>query len=141
MTGKEFLKQIRDINITIISLQLEIERINTMLTSTTIRPKEVDVQTSTPADPMAERIIEKVEYEEKIKRLILEQFDIKSQALDMMSELDAKYKNILLLRYVNCKSIKEIMDVYNLGRAAICKRLNEAENEFDTIYSSKERYK
>lgn len=141
MTGKEFLKQIRDINITILALTQEVERIQTALTSTTIKPKEVDVQTSGQADPMAERIIEKVEYEEKIKRLILEQFDIKSQALDMMGELDAMYKNILLLRYVNCKSIKEIMDVYNLGRAAICKRLNEAEDEFDTIYSSKERHK
>ena len=137
MTGKEFLKQIRDINIMILALTAEVEQIQTALTNTTIKPKEVDVMTSAPADPMADRIIEKVEYEEKIKALILQQFDIKKQALDYICKLDVKHQNVLMLRYINCKTIKEIMDVYNLGRAAICNKLNEAEEAFNAIYCAK----
>ena len=137
MTGKEFLKQIRDINITIISLQLEIERINTMLTSTTIRPKEVDVQTSGQADPMADKVIKKVEYEEKLKDFLSRQIGIKEEALKMIDMLDRQEdKSFLMLRYLNCMSYKEIMDKVELSLAAVKKRLSEAERRFNILYDS-----
>lgn len=137
MTGKEFLKQIRDINITIISLQLEIERINTMLTSTTIRPKEVDVQTSGQADPMADKVIKKVEYEKKLKDFLSRQIGIKEDALKLIDMLDRQEdKSFLMLRYLNCMSYKEIMDKVELSLAAVKKRLSEAERRFNVLYDS-----
>ena len=136
MTGKEFLKQIRDINITIISLQMEIERLNTMLTSTTIKPKEVDVQTSTPADPMADKIIKKVEYEDKLKECIYKQMTIKGQALTLIDSLERQEdKSVLMLRYINCMAIKDIMDKMDASRATVNNRLREAEKNFNLIFS------
>jgi len=137
MTGKEFLKQIRDINITIISLQLEIERINTMLTSTTIRPKEVDVQTSGQSDPMADKVIKKVEYEDKLKEMLGRQMDIKEQALKLIDSLDRQEdKSFLMLRYLNCMSYKQIMDKTEMSLAGIKKRLSEAEKRFNILFDS-----
>lgn len=136
MTGKEFLKQIRDINITIISLQMEIERLNTMLTSTTIKPKEVDVQTSTPSDPMADKIIKKVEYEDKLKECIYKQMRIKGQALTLIDSMERQEdKSVLMLRYINCMAIKDIMDKIDASRATVNNRLREAEKNFNILFS------
>ena len=136
MTGKEFLKQIRDINITIISLQMEIERLNAMLTSTTIKPKDVNVQTSTPADPMADKIIKKVEYEDKLKACICRQMTIKGKALTLIDSMERQGdKSVLMLRYINCLSIKDIMDQMDASRATVNNRLRDAEKNFNALYS------
>ena len=138
MTGKEFLKQIRYINITIISLQLEIERINTMLTSTTIRPKEVDVQTSGQADPMADKVIKKVEYEEKLKDFLRRQMEIKTDAIAMIDELDSQEdKAVLMLRYINCMTMKELEDAIDKKHTVATKKLREAEVSFNKLYEQK----
>ena len=137
MTGKEFLKQIRDINITIISLELEIERINTMLTSTTIRPKEVDVQTSGQADPMADKVIKKVEYEDKLKDCIYKQMLIKGRALTLIDSMERQEdKSVLMLRYINCLSIKDIMDHMDASRATVSNRLRDAEKRFNILFDN-----
>lgn len=135
MTGKEFLKQIRNINITIIGYQLEIERLNTSLTNTTIKPKEVDVQTSMPADPMADKIIEKVEYEKKLIDALNRQMEIKTQALDMLDGLESQEdKAVLILRYVNCMSHKDIMDNMDCSRPTVNRKLKKAEQAFNSLY-------
>lgn len=135
MTGKEFLKQIRDINITIIGYQLEIERLNTSLTSTTIKPKQVDVQTSTPADPMADKIIQKVEYEDKLIDALNRQIRIKTAALDMLDNLESQEdKAVLILRYINCMTMKELEDAIDKKHTVATKKLREAERAFNIIY-------
>lgn len=135
MTGKEFLKQIRDINITIIGYQLEIERLNTSLTSTTIKPKQVDVQTSTPADPMADKIIQKVEYEDKLIDALNRQIRIKTAALDMLDHLESQEdKAVLILRYINCMTMKELEDAIDKKHTVATKKLREAERAFNIIY-------
>lgn len=135
MTGKEFLKQIRDINITIIGYQLEIERLNTSLTSTTIKPKQVDVQTSTSADPMADKIIQKVEYEDKLIDALNRQIRIKTAALDMLDNLESQEdKAVLILRYINCMTMKELEDAIDKKHTVATKKLREAERAFNIIY-------
>ena len=132
---KEFLKQIRDINITIIGYQLEIERLNTSLTSTTIKPKQVDVQTSTPADPMADKIIQKVEYEDKLIDALNRQIRIKTAALDMLDNLESQEdKAVLILRYINCMTMKELEDAIDKKHTVATKKLREAERAFNIIY-------
>ena len=138
MTGKEFLKQIRDINITIIALQREIENINTLLTNTTIRPKEVDVQTSIKPDPMADKIIQKVEYEDKLRECISKQIKIKEDALLLLDELESHGdKGILMLRYINCMTMKELEDAIDKKHTIATKKLREAEKAFNALYELK----
>ena len=135
MTGKEFLKQIRDINITIIGYQLEIERLNTSLTNTTIKPKEVDVMTSIKADPMADKIIEKVEYEEKLIDALNRQIKIKPDAINMLDELESQEdKAVLILRYINCMTHKGMSDKMDCSVSNVKNKLRVAENRFNTIY-------
>lgn len=135
MTGKEFLKQIRDINITIIGYQLEIERLNTSLTNTTIKPKEVDVQTSIKADPMADKIIEKVEYEEKLIDALNRQIKIKTDALNLIDILDSQEdKALLILRYINCMTHKDMADKMDCSVSSVKNKLRIAEAHFNQIY-------
>lgn len=136
MTGKEFLTQIRDINITIIGYQLEIERIDTKLTSTTIKPKEVDVQTSLPADPMADKIIERLDYEEKLIDALNRQMRIKTAALDMLDRLHSQGdKAVLILRYINCMSYKEMCENLDCSRPTAARKLTQAEANFEKVYA------
>lgn len=138
MTGKDFLKQIRDINITIIALQREIENINTLLTSTTIKPKEVDVMTSIKADPMADKIIQKVEYEDKLRECISKQIKIKEDALVLLDEMEShEDKGILMLRYINCMTMKELEDAIDKKHTIATKKLREAEKNFNMLYELK----
>lgn len=135
MTGKEFLKQIRDINITIIGYQLEIERLNTSLTNTTIKPKEVDVMTSIKADPMADKIIEKVEYEEKLIDALNRQIKIKTDALNLIDILDSQEdKALLILRYINCMTHKDMADKMDCSVSSVKNKLRIAEAHFNQIY-------
>ena len=135
MTGKEFLKQIRDINITIIGYQLEIERLNTSLTNTTIKPKEVDVMTSIKADPMADKIIEKVEYEKKLIDALNRQIKIKTDALNFIDRLDSQEdKALLILRYINCMTHKDMADKMDCSVSSVKNKLRIAEAHFNQIY-------
>lgn len=135
MTGKEFLKQIRDINITIIGYQLEIERLNTSLTNTTIKLKEVDVMTSIKADPMADKIIEKVEYEEKLIDALNRQIKIKTDALNLIDILDSQEdKALLILRYINCMTHKDMADKMDCSVSSVKNKLRIAEAHFNQIY-------
>lgn len=136
MNGKDFLKQIRDINITIISLQLEIEKMDTILTNTTVKPKDVNVQTSLPSDPMADKVIQMVEYKDKLKECLLRQTMIKGQALTMIDSLESQEdRSVLMLRYINCLAIKDMMDKIDASRTTINNRLKEAEKNFNAIFA------
>ena len=136
MTGKEFLKQIRDINITIISLQMEIEKMDTILTNTAVKYKEINVQTSLPSDPMADKVIEIVSYKDKLKECLFRQTKIKEKALTLIDRLNKRDdRNILMLRYINCMTFKEIMDKTDLSQSGVNKKLREAERAFDLVYS------
>lgn len=138
MTGKEFLKQIRDINITIISLQMEIEKMDTILTNTAVKYKEINVQTSLPSDPMADKVIELSDYKDDLKECLLKQTKIKRQALVLINTLEKRDdRNILMLRYINCMTFKEIMDKTDLSQSGVNKKLREAEDAFDTVYRDK----
>lgn len=135
MNGTEYLKQIRDIKIRIISLEMQIQEIETQLTKTTQKVKDINVQTSLPADPMADLVIKKVELENKIIKRIDEQWDIIIKAMDLLDKMDSQeFKKLLSLRYINCLTHKEMMDIMDVSRATITRRLAQAERAFDELY-------
>ena len=135
MTGIEYLKQIRDIKVYIISLERQIQEIETQLTRTKQRVKDINVQTSLPSDPMADLIIKKVEIEERIVKRINYQWDIISKGMDLLDKMDSQeFKKLLSLRYINCMTYKEMMDIMDVSRATIARRLMQAEKAFDDLY-------
>lgn len=134
MTGVEFLEQIRLINDVIKGLRREIENINTLLTNTTIKPKEIDVQTSLPSDPMADNIIKKLEYEDKIRTQINKQIKIKTEALALIDRMSPEDKGVLIFKYINCMRIKEIAEEMDIGVTLVKSRLKEARKHFNELY-------
>ena len=134
MTGVEFLEQIRQINIVILGLREEIENINTLLTNTTVKPKEVDVQTSLPSDPMADNIIKKVEYEAKLADAINKQIKIKTEALALIERMSADDKSVLILKYLNCKRVTEMAYTMEISETTVKSLLRRARLNFNELY-------
>ena len=111
MTGIEYLKQIRDIKVYIISLERQIQEIETQLTRTTQRVKDINVK--------------RINY----------QWDIISKGMDLLDKMDSQeFKKLLSLRYINCMTYKEMMDIMDVSRATIARRLMQAEKAFDDLY-------
>ena len=65
--GLKLLKDIRTINRQIEELQELIDAVYTSLTNATVKPKEIQVQTSLPADPMADKVAMVVEYQKTLE--------------------------------------------------------------------------
>ena len=83
------LKNIRHITRTIEELQMQIDATYTMLTNTTVKPKQIDVQTSLPADPMADKICKLIEFQETLQDYQMELIEKKEQ----IRRTIAKFKN------------------------------------------------
>ena len=104
MTAKQYLSQLKKIDIQIIQLMSEKDFQISQLTMKSIAPKEIQVVSSLPADPMADRIarivdIEK-ELDEKIDKLVyLRQAVVQTiQTLEDPLQIEILYK-----RYVEYK--------------------------------------
>jgi len=124
MSAKDFFKDIRKSSTELKSLEEESERLFTMITSTTIKPKEVDVQTSPTGDKMAEIISKMLELDDKIteqKRVIVEK-QLKAEGI--ITKIDnAKYRAVLRWYYVQNLKWREVSDRMNYDMAYV-QRLN-----------------
>ena len=124
MSAKDFFKDIRKSSTELKSLEEESERLFTMITSTTIKPKEVDVQTSSTGDKMAEIISKMLELDDKIteqKRVIVEK-QLKAEGI--ITKIDnAKYRAVLRWYYVQNLKWREVSDRMNYDMAYV-QRLN-----------------
>lgn len=133
--GLKLLKNIKHINILIEKLQEDIDNIYTALTNTTIRAKEVDVQTSLPADPMADKIAQAVEYQTLIENYQHELIELKTVALDIIKQMEIKDQQYLILKYFNRKTIDEIGDIVGYAYRQTWENIHSAEQQFIEIYN------
>ena len=97
--GLKLLKNIKHINILIEKLQEDIDNIYTALTNTTIRTKEVDVQTSLPADPMADKIAQAVEYQTLIENYQHELIELRTVALSIIKQMEYRDQQYIIMKY------------------------------------------
>lgn len=133
--GLKLLKNIKHINILIENLQEDIDNIYTSLTNTTIRAKEVDVQTSLPADPMADKIAQVVEYQTLIENYQHELIELKNVALDIIKQMEIKDQQYLILKYFNRKTIDEIGEIVGYAYRQTWENIHFAEQQFIEIYN------
>ena len=134
--GLKLLKNIKHINILIEKLQEDIDNIYTALTNTTIRAKEVDVQTSLPADPMADKIAQAVEYQTLIENYQHELIELKTVALDVIKQMEIKDQQYLILKYFNRKTIDEIGEIVGYAYRQTWENIHSAEQQFIEIYNN-----
>lgn len=132
----KLLKNIKHINGMIEQLQEDIDRIYTTLTNATVKPKEVNVQTSLPADPMADKIAQAVEYQSALEEYQHELVELKTMALYIVKQMDIKDQQYIILKYFNQKTIEEIGDIVGYAFRQTWENIHHAEQQFIEIYTS-----
>ena len=129
------LKDIRHINYLIDRLQEQIDSIYTSLTNATVKPKEIDVQTSLPSDPMADKIIKIVEYEKQLEDYQKELIERKNIALGIIRQLSIDSQQYIILKYMSNKTIDQIANIVGYGSRQTWENIHKAEQQFIDIYS------
>lgn len=110
---------------------LDIEKMRTMVTSTSVSQKDVNVQTSTDKDKIGSIVTKIVQLEKETDELIDKRFDIvrKIEKMPNLNEYD-----VLIQKYVLKKQIKEL----ELDNASTYKQklrfLKKAEKSFEELY-------
>lgn len=112
---------------------LDIEKMRTMVTSTSVSQKDVNVQTSTDKDKLGSIVTKIVQLEKETDELIDKRFDIvrKIEKMPDLNEYD-----VLIQRYVQKKQIKE-MELDNISTYKQKLRfLKKAEKSFEEMYGN-----
>lgn len=129
------LKDIKHINHLIVRLQEQIDEIYTSLTNATVKAKEIDVQTSLPSDPMADKVIQAVEYEKQLEDYQKELIDRKNIALGIIRQLSIDDQQYIVLKYMSNKTIEEIGQIVGYAYRQTWENIHRAEQQFIEIYS------
>lgn len=130
----KLLKDIRHITRQIELVAEEIEQSYTRLTNTTVKAKEIDVQASLPSDPMADGVIQLVEYQKQLDEYRKDLIEKRSIFFGVMGNISAESQVYLTLRYLQNKSVEEIGDDQGYGYRRSWDKLHEAETEFIEQY-------
>lgn len=131
----ELLQSIGHISGMIIKIQEDIDRTYAMLTSTTIKPKIVDVQTSTPMDPMGDKMAQIIEYNEKLLKYQEELIQKKSIIMDVIRRMDLQDQRILTCRYFQSMTIEDMGEELGYTYRWMWEKLHEAESKFCDYYT------
>lgn len=129
------LKDIKHINHLIVRLQEQIDEIYTSLTNATVKAKEIDVQTSLPSDPMADKVIQAVEYERQLEDYQRELIERKNVALGIIRQLSIDDQQYIVLKYMSNKTIEEIGQIVGYAYRQTWENIHRAEQQFIEIYS------
>lgn len=135
--GLKLLKDINDINKYIKELQEKIEMIQTELVSTTVKPKEVDVQSSGSQDPMADKVIKKLEYIKLLEEQQALLISKRSLAFKVLTRLDNEQKRILFYMYFDeyPHTIEETAEHIGYSYKWMWEKIHAAEQRFMEMYS------
>ena len=131
----KLLKDIRHINHLIERLQEQIDEIYTNLTNATVKPKEINVQTSLPADPMADKVIKALEYERSLEAYQHELIEAKSVVMNIIMQMDINNQQYIVLKYMSNKTIEEIGHIVGYAYRQTWENIHRAEQQFIEIYS------
>lgn len=133
--GLKLLKEIRTINHLIEDLQMQIDEVYTMLTSATVKPKDVNVQTSKAPDPMADKVIEILEYQTRLQEHQSQLVEKKNIALKIVSQMDVDMQQVLLLRYFKGYSVEETGERIGYTYRWAWEKIHQAEEVFIQMYA------
>lgn len=104
MTVKQYLSQLKKIDAQIEQLIEEKGRLESQLMNTTVAPKEIQVMSSLPADPMADRVARIVDIEHELDIRTDHLIDLRNMIIRQIHKLDDPLMiQILYKRYVEYK--------------------------------------
>lgn len=137
--GLELLKSIKDITTIINNMEEEVVRLYSRVTSTTIKPKEVDVQTSLPQDKMGDSIADIVEYQSQLDEYVKQLCKKKTKALNVIKCMEASEQSLILLRYFKVMTLEKIAEELDLSYYWTWKRMQKAEESFCNFFDTVDR--
>lgn len=132
----KLLKDIKHITHLIEQLQEDIDRIYTSLTNATVKPKEIDVQTSLPSDPMADKVILVIEYQKQLEDYQYQLIERKSKALEIIKQMSIDNQQYIILKYFSNKTIEQIGDVVGYAYRQTWENIHTAEQQFIMLYDA-----
>lgn len=132
----KLLKDIKHITHLIEQLQEDIDRIYTSLTNATVKPKEIDVQTSLPSDPMADKVILVIEYQKQLEDYQYQLIERKSKALEIIKQMSIDNQQYIILKYFSNKTIEQIGDVVGYAYRQTWENIHTAEQQFIMLYDT-----
>ena len=104
MTAKQYLSQLKKIDIQISQLMREKEFLEGQLVNTSIAPKEIQVMSSLPSDPMADRVARIVDIDRELDQKVDRLIDLRTTIVEQIQTLeDALQVQVLYARYVELK--------------------------------------
>ena len=128
------LKDIRSISHNIRILEDEIATMYSSLTSTAIKLKDVNVQTSGSPDPLGDKMSKLIEYQAKVKDYQVELYNKKSKVLDVIKRMEAEDQELIMLRYFKGMTVEYTAEYLDMSYFGMWKKLNRTEEKFCQIY-------
>lgn len=135
--GLRMLKDIKNLNHYIEELQEQIDNIYTILTSTTVKPKDINIMTSSDPDPMSTRMAKILEYQEKLQEYQTELCARKVIVLELIRSMDIEEQRVLCLRYLQGYSVEYIGELIGYTYRWTWEKLHKAEEHFIELYENK----
>lgn len=109
MDAKKYLEQLKTIDRKINQLYREKERMEAQLSPGSTAPKEVQVLSSVPADPMGDKVAAIVDIEREMDRLSDQLIKKRSEILNVIHSLDdSNCIDLLYKRYMEYKQWKDV---------------------------------
>lgn len=134
MDGKKFLRKIRDIDTVINAYEDELDCLMARLTSTTSKPKDVNVM-STKEDHTPEDIEKMIELKNQIRDTINQYAEMKMKAKLILDKLsDYRHQTVLIKYYFQHKTLEQIAVEMDKSYQWICELRERGLEEFDKIF-------
>lgn len=134
MKAREYLQQLRKMDLMIINKKTQILFLWDMARSITSTLKEVNVQGSGSADPMADTVAKIVDLQTEIKSDIDHYVEAKLEAIRLINMVDNdEYISILFRRYINYDSWRMIASDMHYTRQSVIKKHDLAIDAFQAV--------
>lgn len=134
MKAREYLQQLRKMDLMIINKKTQILFLWDMARSITSTLKEVNVQGSGSADPMADTVAKIVDLQTEIKADIDHYVEAKLEAIRLINMVDNdEYISILFRRYINYDSWRMIASDMHYTRQSVIKKHDLAIDAFQAV--------
>lgn len=139
MKAREYLQQLRKMDLMIINKKTQILFLWDMARSITSTLKEVNVQGSGSADPMADTVAKIVDLQTEIKGDIDHYVEAKLEAIRLINMVDNdEYISILFRRYINYDSWRMIASDMHYTRQSVIKKHDLAIDAFQKVLDDQE---
>lgn len=139
MKAREYLQQLRKMDLMIINKKTQILFLWDMARSITSTLKEVNVQGSGSADPMADTVAKIVDLQTEIKSDIDSYVEAKLEAIRLINMVDNdEYISILFRRYINYDSWRMIASDMHYTRQSVIKKHDLAIDAFQKVLDDQE---